>query len=89
VTLLEAVIVMSNKKPSTGRTCLYELVLAAGIETVAFDNEQMRKAIEAYLNYGKGRSPAALNLGDCISYALAVVKGEPLLFKGGDFANRP
>lgn len=34
---------------------------------------------------GKGRHPAALNFGDCFSYALAKTTGEPLLFKGDDF----
>ena len=32
------------------------------------------------------RNPAALNFGDCFSYALALTRGEPLLFKGEDFA---
>ena len=29
---------------------------------------------------------AALNLGDCFAYALARKTGEPLLFRGEDFA---
>jgi ribonuclease VapC len=36
--------------------------------------------------YGKGRHRAGLNYGDCFSYALAKVSGQPLLFKGDDFA---
>lgn len=40
----------------------------------------------AYRQYGKGRHPAALNLGDCFAYALARETGRPLLFKGEDFA---
>ena len=40
---------------------------------------------EAYADFGKGRHPAALNYGDCFSYALAKATGEPLLFKGADF----
>ena len=47
----------------------------------------------AWRRYGKGHHPAALNYGDCFSYALAMTRGEPLLFKGEDFAktdvNRP
>ena len=31
--------------------------------------------------------PARLNFGDCFAYALAKESGEPLLFKGGDFAH--
>ena len=38
------------------------------------------------IRFGKGRHPARLNLGDSFAYALAKVTGEPLLFKGGDFA---
>jgi ribonuclease VapC len=30
--------------------------------------------------------PAALNFGDCFAYALAKETGEPILFKGDDFA---
>lgn len=41
---------------------------------------------DAFLRYGKGRSPAGLNLGDCFSYALSKRLGEPLLFKGDDFS---
>ena len=41
----------------------------------------------AYRTYGKGRHRAALNYGDCISYALAKVSGQPLLFKGDDFGH--
>ena len=41
---------------------------------------------DAWRRYGKGNHPAALNFGDCFAYALAVATGEPLLFKGNDFA---
>jgi ribonuclease VapC len=34
----------------------------------------------------RGRHPARLNFGDCVSCALAQSKGEPLLFVGEDFA---
>lgn len=43
-------------------------------------------ALDAHLNYGKGRHPARLNLGDCFSYALARELDAPLLYKGDDFA---
>jgi len=43
-------------------------------------------AIRAWQEYGKGQHPAGLNFGDCFSYALAKATGEPLLFKGVDFA---
>jgi ribonuclease VapC len=48
---------------------------------------QARVAREAYRDFGKGSGhPARLNFGDCFAYALAKVTGEPLLFKGNDFA---
>jgi ribonuclease VapC len=61
--------------------------LAAGNIAVAPVGEaQAHRAFEAFLRYGKGRHPARLNLGDCFAYALAKEHGEPLLFKGEDFA---
>jgi ribonuclease VapC len=51
------------------------------------DLEQIRLARQVYRAYGKGTGhPARLNLGDCFAYALAKLTGEPLLFKGADFA---
>ena len=47
---------------------------------------QGRLARRAYQDFGKGRHPARLNLGDCFAYALAMEMGLPLLFKGNDFA---
>ena len=47
---------------------------------------QTDAARRAWRRYGKGRHPAALNCGDCFAYALALIRGEPLLFKGDDFA---
>ncbi len=58
----------------------------AGFEVVSVDREQVEIARSAYRKYGKGRHPAALNFGDCFSYALAKSNGEPLLYKGEDFA---
>jgi ribonuclease VapC len=57
-----------------------------GIHIEAFTERQAFVAREAFSTYGKGRHPAGLNLGDCFAYALARVSGEPLLFKGNDFA---
>ena len=48
--------------------------------------EQAQFARDAWRHFGKGRSPARLNFGDCFAYALAKTSGEPLLFKGRDFA---
>jgi ribonuclease VapC len=53
------------------------------IEPVTVDQGELAR--QAFLDFGKGRHKAGLNFGDCFSYALAKVTGEPLLFKGGDF----
>ena len=55
------------------------------IQSVPFDLEQMQEARAAWQRFGKGRHPAALNLGDCCAYAAAITSGEPLLYKGEDF----
>ena len=48
--------------------------------------EQADAARDAWRRFGKGNHPAGLNFGDCFAYALAKATGEPLLFKGDDFA---
>ena len=64
------------------------LIDQLGIETVAFDAEQAARATRAYRDFGRGSGhPAGLNLGNCYSYALADVTGEPLLYVGDDFAH--
>lgn len=58
-----------------------------GVEIVPFTADQARIARDAFRRYGRGSGhPARLNFGDCIAYALAIERGEPLLFKGNDFA---
>ena len=54
-------------------------------EAVPFNQEHMDAAAPAFIRFGKGRHPAALNFGDCMSYAVASVVGMPLLFTGEDF----
>ena len=61
-------------------------LLKIGAEVVAVDTLQADAARRAWRRYGKGRHAAGLNYGDCFSYALATTRGEPLLFKGEDFA---
>ena len=56
-----------------------------GISIAAFTPEQARVARAAQNRFGRGRHPARLNFGDCMTYALAKTTGEPLLFKGNDF----
>ena len=60
-------------------------LLAADIEVVSVDQTQADQARSAFRRYGKGRHPAGLNFGDCFTYALAAVSGEPVLAKGDEF----
>jgi ribonuclease VapC len=87
VTVIEAGMVAYGRAKGPGLAELTDLldVIDAGI--VAFDEEQARLAIDAFIRYGKGNNPRArLNMGDCASYALARSRSLPLLFKGQDFA---
>jgi ribonuclease VapC len=61
-------------------------MVRAGIELVPLSLEQAEIARQAHRQYGRGRHKASLNFGDCFSYALSKVSGEPLLCKGNDFA---
>lgn len=55
-------------------------------EIIPVDGDLVDLATQAWLAYGKGRHPAALNFADCLSYALAKRADEPLLFIGNDFS---
>jgi ribonuclease VapC len=85
-TLLEATIVLETRLGEAGGREFDLWLLKIGAEIVAVDAEQADAARRAWRRYGKGRHAAALNYGDCFSYALAAVRGEPLLFRGEDFA---
>ncbi len=85
-TFVETSIVIESRYGAEGLRDLDLLLECAGLELVPVDVEQARAARAAHSRFGKGRHPAALNFGDCFSYALARVRGEPLLFKGGDFS---
>ena len=85
-TALETSIVIEAKKGESGGRELDLLIHRAQIEIVALNADQLDLARSAWREYGKGRHPAGLNIGDCCSYALAKHAQEPLLFKGDDFA---
>lgn len=86
-TFVEASIVVEKKRGAEGVRELDAFLTTAAIDVVAVDARQAQVARRAYTVYGKGRHRAALNYGDCFSYALATTLGEPLLFKGDDFSH--
>ena len=85
-TMLEATIVLETRLGDAGGREFDLWLLKIGAEIVPVDAEQADAARRAWRRFGKGRHAAALNYGDCFSYALALTRGEPLLFKGEDFA---
>jgi len=83
--LLEAAIVIEARFGEAGGRELDLLLHAARLDVVAVDREQAELARRAWRRFGKGNHPASLNYGDCFPYALSMLSGEPLLFKGEDF----
>ena len=84
--LVETAIVIEARVGEAGGRELDRLVQKADVEIVPVDADQADLARHAYRRFGKGRHPAGLNYGDCFSFALSQSSGEPLLFKGDDFA---
>jgi ribonuclease VapC len=85
VNWLEVMMVVESRNGEESADDVLLILEQLGVETLAFDADQAYEAREAWRRFGKGRHPAALNLGDCCAYAAATIKGRPLLFKGGDF----
>ena len=84
-TLLEAGIVLSARLHTDARPLVTRLLHEGGVSILPVTDAHFGVAMDAWLRFGKGRHPAALNLGDCLSYAMAVVANEPLLAVGDDF----
>jgi ribonuclease VapC len=84
---LETAIVIESRFGESGGRELDLWLHRASVSLVAVDADQAEVARAAYRRYGKGRHRAGLNYGDCFSYALARVSGQPLLFKGDDFGH--
>jgi ribonuclease VapC len=84
-TLTETAIVLSARLNQDARGVLSRFLMEGSIATVPFGDAHFAAAVGAWLLYGKGRHPASLNFGDCLSYATARLAGEPLLCIGNDF----
>lgn len=85
-TLVEASIVMQARYGEAGVLQLDLFVERTNTRVHAVTHAQADLAREAFRRFGKGRHPAALNFGDCFSYAVATDLAEPLLFVGQGFA---
>lgn len=85
-TLAETGIVLSARLDAAADGMLERLLDEFGIQEIPFGEIHWREAVDVFRRYGKGRHPAALNFGDCMTYATARLAGEPLAFIGDDFA---
>ena len=84
-TLLETAMVLTARLGQDARPMLSAFLRRLEAEVIPFTEEHLDAAATAFVRFGRGRHPAALNFGDCMAYAVASVAGMPLLFTGEDF----
>ena len=87
VNFVEAAVVIDASRDPIATRRFDNFITEANIIVEPVTEIQAQIAREAYRDFGKGSGhPAKLNFGDCFAYALTKEFGEPLLFKGNDFA---
>ena len=86
VNYVEAAVRIDGLKTDESSRDFDDFMRITGIELHEVTAELAEAARLAYRRYGRRNHEASLNLGDCFAYALAKATGEPLLFKGADFA---
>ena len=86
-TLAETSVVFAGRRRACGAAEVEELVRELAITVVPFGEAEWRVAVDAFVRFGRGRHQAALNFGDCLAYASAVVAGDSLLYVGDDFTH--
>lgn len=84
-TLVETTLVLSARTETDARGLVSRILLEGDVAIVPFTDAHFGTAVDAWLRFGRGRHAAALNFGDCLSYATARLANEPLLFTGDDF----
>ena len=85
---LETAIVIDRARDPITSRALDTFLTANAISVEPVSVQQARIARDAWRDFGKGSGhPAQLNFGDCLTYALAKDRDEPLLFKGDDFSH--
>jgi ribonuclease VapC len=85
-TLTEAALVLRSRLAAEPRAFLERFLSDWSASVVPFGDEHWKTAVEAHARFGRGRHKAALNFGDCLSYATAKLADMPLLCTGSDFA---
>lgn len=84
-TAAETGLVLTGRLQQNATGSLLRFFQETGIEIVPFTDLHWQRAIDAYARFGKGRHRAALNFGDCMTYATAALARQPLLCRGEDF----
>jgi ribonuclease VapC len=84
-TLVETNMVLAGRRRTSAVGEVAALVQELGVTVVPFGEREWHAAVAAFLRFGRGRHAAALNFGDCLAYAAAVVANDSLLFVGDDF----
>lgn len=88
VCIVETRMVVHGRRGQRAVILLDDLLRLPMFELAPPGASEMDAAYSAFVAYGKGSGhPAGLNFGDVFSYALAKVRGVPLLYKGEDFAH--
>jgi ribonuclease VapC len=85
-TLAETGIVLRARLADSADGMLERLLDELNIQEIPFGEIHWREAVDAFRRFGKGRHPASLNYGDCMTYATARLAGEKLAYTGQDFA---
>jgi ribonuclease VapC len=85
-TLFETAIVLIAREGAAGRTSLVRFIEDNEVVAIPFGARHWTVAAEAFVRFGKGRHPARLNYGDCMTYATAWLADDPLLCIGEDFS---
>lgn len=86
-TLVELGMVITSRLGADGRPVVAGMLGEFDIGVIPFADEHWRVAVGAFTRFGRGRHPAALNFGDCLTYAIARVAEAPLLFVGEEFTH--
>ncbi|MCY7398316.1 MAG: type II toxin-antitoxin system VapC family toxin, partial [Sphingomonas bacterium] len=85
-TKFETLMVAIGRRGDQGQGAADLLLAEYRIDIIDWTDALADVALKAFRSFGKGRHKAALNFGDCMSYALAKSLDAPLLYKGNDFA---
>lgn len=87
VSVVEARMVVHGRRGERAVVLVDDLLRLPMFELIPPGIAEMDAAHAAFVAFGRGSEhPAALNFGDVFGYALAKVRGLPLLYKGADFS---